>query len=158
MGSIAIGSREALIRRAEDISRATGKSQDEAAAVVVDDLESAAAALTTRTAPLVPSIGVLVALSGITVKAEPTKNGLAEAFVSLALLFAVVGFAFVTTGLFLYAGRRTVGVSPTVDDIGFARDRLVRRFKLSNRGSVVAGMGLLWLIIGILAGIHIRVN
>jgi hypothetical protein len=92
------------------------------------------------------------------VKAEPTKNGLAEAFVSLALLFAVVGFAFVTTGLFLYAGRRTVGVSPTVDDIGFARDRLVRRFKLSNRGSVVAGMGLLWLIIGILAGIHIRVN
>jgi hypothetical protein len=66
MGSIAIGSREALIRRAEDISRATGKSQDEAAAVVVDDLESAAAALTTRTAPLVPSIGVLVALSGIT--------------------------------------------------------------------------------------------
>ena len=48
------------MRRAEERSRATGKSVDAAAAVVVADLKRAAAALNARTAPLMPGCGVLV--------------------------------------------------------------------------------------------------
>lgn len=148
-----------LISRAEDHARATGQSQDEAAVVVVNDLEQAANALTTRTAPLVPGCGVLVAISGLAVKAEPSKgNRVAETFVSLAVLFAIAGFAFLTTALFLYAGRRTVGLAPTVDDIGFARERLVRKYTSAHRGGFLAGIGLACLIIGILAGVHIDIH
>jgi hypothetical protein len=148
-----------LISRAEEQARATGQSQDEAAAVVVNDLEQAANALTTRTAPLVPGCGVLVAISGLAVKAEPTKgNQVSEAFVSLAVLFAVAGFAFLTTALFLYAGRRTIGLSATVDDIGFARERIVRKYTSAHRGGLLAGIGLACLIIGILAGVHIEIH
>jgi hypothetical protein len=156
--SQSVASQDALIRRVEETSRATGKSQDEAAAVVVKELEDAGGALTARTAPLVPGTGVLVAISGLLVKAEPAKNTLAETFVSLALLFAIAGFAFVTRALFLYAGRRAVGVAPTLDDVRFARDRLTRKFKAAHRGGVLAGLGLMWLIIGILAGVHIQVG
>jgi len=158
-GDRAVASVDTLISRAEGISRATGQSADEAAAVVVHDLEQAANALTTRTAPLVPGCGVLVAVSGLAVKAEPTKgNQVAEAFVSLAVLFAIAGFAFLTTALFLYAGRRTVGLSPTVNDIGFARRRLVRKYSSAHRGGLLAGTGLACLIIGILAGVHINIH
>ncbi len=106
-----------------------------------------------------PGCGVLVAISGLAVKAEPTKgNGIAEAFVSLAVLFAIAGFAFLTTALFLYAGRRTVGLSPTVQDIGFARQRLVRKYTSAHRGGLLAGIGLACLIIGILAGVQIDIH
>jgi hypothetical protein len=43
------------------LTRATGQSLDGAATVVVEDLERAAAALSTRTAPRVPACCVLVA-------------------------------------------------------------------------------------------------
>lgn len=126
---------------------------------MVQELEQAATALTTRTAPLVPGTGVLVAISGLAVKAEPTKgNRVAEAFVSLAVLFAIAGFAFLTIALFLYAGRRIVGLSPTVDDIGFARKRLVRKHTSASRGGFLAGIGLVCLIVGILAGVHINIH
>ena len=46
-GDRAVASVDTLISRAEGISRATGQSADEAAAVVVHDLEQAANALTT---------------------------------------------------------------------------------------------------------------
>jgi hypothetical protein len=146
-----------LIGRAEALSRATGKSQDEAAAVVVKDLEAAAAGLVTRTAPLVPGCGVLVAVSGVAAKAE-TPNPIADTFVSLAVLFAIGGFAFLARALFLYAGRRTVGLSPTVDDIAFARDRLVRKRASARRGGWLAAIGLTCLIIGILAGVNISLG
>lgn len=157
-GDRAIASVDSLISRAEEHARATGKSQDDAAAVVINDLEQAANALTTRTAPLVPATGVLVALSGLLVKAEPSSRPLVEVFVSLAIFFAVAGFAFLTRGLFLYAGRRVIGLSPTVEDIGFARERLVRKYTSSHRGSLLAGVGLTWLIIGILSGVHINIQ
>ena len=146
-----------MISRTEALARATGQTQDEAAAVVVEDLERAAAALAARTAPLVPGCGVLVAVSGLAAKAE-TPNPLADTFVSLAVFFAIAGFAFLAQGLFLYAGRRTVGLSPTVDDIAFARDRLVRKHTSSHRGGSLAAMGLTCLIIGILAGVHISLG
>ena len=59
-----VASRDSMLARAEEGSRATGQSLDEAA-VVVEDLERAAAALSTRTAPLVPACGVLVATAGL---------------------------------------------------------------------------------------------
>jgi hypothetical protein len=143
-----------MIARAEELSRATGKSEDEAAAVVVEDLESAAAALTARTAPLVPGTGVLVAVSGFAIKSEPASNVVADTFISLAIFFAIAGFSFVTRALFLYAGRRTVGLSPTVDDIGFARDRLVSKRASAYRGSLLAAIALAFLVIGILVGVR----
>lgn len=121
------------------------------------DLEQAANALTARTAPLVPGTGVLVAISGLLVKAE-SRNALADTFVSLAVLFAIGGFGFLTRSLFLYAGRRIVGLSPTLDDIGFAREQLVRKYTSAHRGGLLAGIGLAFLIIGILAGVHISVG
>ena len=108
---------------------------------MVEDLERAAAALTARTAPLVPGCGVLVAVSGLAAKAE-TPNPIADTFVSLAVFFAIGGFAFLARALFLYAGRRSVGLSPTIDDIAFARDRLVRKHTSSHRGGLLAGVAL----------------
>jgi hypothetical protein len=153
-----IASLDALIERAQELSRAGEQGEDAAAAVVVEDLEQAAAALTARTAPLVPGCGVLVAVSGLAVKAEPTSNPVAESFVSLAVLLAIGGFAFLTRALFLYVGRRTIGLSPTADDIAFARDRLVQKQRSAQRGSVLAGIGLTCLIIGILAGVRISIG
>jgi hypothetical protein len=146
-----------LICRAEAVSRDTGKSQDEAAGVVVQDLEQAASLLTARTAPLVPGCGVLVAVSGLAAKAE-SRSVIGDTFVSLAVLFAVAGFGFLTRALFLYAGRRIVGLPPTLDDIPFARDRLVRKHTSAHRGGWLAGAGLACLIIGILAGVHISLG
>jgi hypothetical protein len=146
-----------LIHRAEEVARATGRSEDAAAGVVVEDLERADAALTARTAPLVPGCGVLIAVSGLAAKAE-TPNPIADAFVSLAVLFAIGGFAFLTRALFLYAGRRVVGLSPTVADIAFARGRLVRKHSSARRGRWLAAIGLTCLIIGILAGVHISIR
>lgn len=156
-GDRAIASLESLIRRADELSQATGQSRDEAAGVVVRDLEEAAAALTTRTAPLVPGCGVLVAVSGLVAKAE-TPDPIADAFVSLAVLLAIAGFAFLARALFLYAGRRVVGLSPTVGDIPFAHDRLVRKHTSARRGGWLAAIGLACLIIGILAGVHITIS
>jgi hypothetical protein len=106
----------------------------------------------------VPGCGVLVAISAVLVKAEPSSKALAEAFVSLAVLFAVGGLSFLIRAVFLYAGRRIIGLSPTVDDIAFARSRLVRKRVSAYRGALLAGLGLTCLIIGILAGIRISIG
>jgi hypothetical protein len=156
-GDHAIAPLESLIRRADELAQATGQSRDEGAGVVVQDLEQAAAALTARTAPLVPGCGVLVAVSGLAAKAE-TPDPVADAFVSLAVLLAIGGFAFLARALFLYAGRRVVGLSPTIDDIPFAHDRLVRKHTSAHRGGWLAAIGLVCLIIGILAGVHITIS
>jgi hypothetical protein len=157
-GHHAIAPLDSLMRRAEERSSATGQSLDEASAVVVEELEGAAAGLNARTAPLVPGCGVLVAVTGLLVKAEPSSDRSAETFVSLAVLFAIGGFAFLTRALFAYAGRRSVGLSPTVDDIAFAHDCLIRKHTNAHRGALLAGVGLTCLIIGILVGVHISLN
>ena len=156
-GDRAVASVGALTSRVEELARATGKTEDEAAAVVVQELESAAVALTTRTAPLVPGCGVLVAISGLVVKAEPTSRPLVQVFISFAIFFAIAGFALLTRALFFYAGRRVIGLAPTVDDIAFARDRLVRKHTSAHRGGLLAGIGLTFLIIGILAGVRVTI-
>ena len=152
-----VASRESLMSWAEERSRATGQSVDEAAAAVVEDLERAAASLTTRTTPLVPACGVLVAVTGLLVKAE-TSSLIADVFLSFAVLFAVAGLAFLTRGLFIYVGRRAIGLPPTAGDIAFTRDSLVRKHACTYRGSRLAAIGLACLIIGILVGININLG
>lgn len=74
LGHHTIASLDSVMRRVEERSRASGQSLDQAAAVVVEDLERAAAALTARTAPQVPRSGVLVAAAGVLLKAEPAVS------------------------------------------------------------------------------------
>ena len=145
------------MRRAEECSRRTGQTPDEAAAAVVEDLERAAAALGTRTAPLVPACGVLVAAAGLLLKAE-FSDGVGDIFLGFAVLSAVVGLSFLTRAHFIYAGRRTIGLPPTVGDIAFARDRLVRKHVCTYRGGWLAGVSLACLIIGILVGVRITLG
>src|ERR1700735_4616377 len=131
--------RDSMIRQAEERARATGQSLDEAAAGVVEDLERAAAALSARTAPLVPACGVLVAAAGLLLKAE-FSDDVGDIFLGFAVLFAVVGLSFLTRAHFIYAGRRTIGLSPTVGDIAFARDCLVRKQSCTYRGGWLAAI------------------
>jgi hypothetical protein len=152
-----IASPDSMMRRAEECSRATGQSLDEAAAVVVEDLERAAAALSTRTAPLVPACGVLVAASGLLLKAE-FSDGISDIFLGFAVLSAVLALAFIARAHFIYAGRRAIGLSPTVGDIAFARDRLVHKQTCTYRGGWLAGIGLACLILGILLGVRITLG
>jgi hypothetical protein len=154
----AVASLDSLLHRVEERSRASGQSLDEAAAVVVEDLERAAAALSARTAPLVPACGVLVAAAGLLLKAEPASYDIAEIFLGLAILSAVGGLSFLARAHFLYVGRRNVGLAPTAGDIAFAHDRLVRKHADTRRGGWLAGTGLTCLIIGILFGVHISLN
>jgi len=133
--------------------------------VVVEELKGASAALTARTAPLVPGCGTLVAISGLATNAEPSSDRLAETFVGLAVIFAIARFAFLTRALFGYAGHRSIGLSPpvddiapTVDDIAFAREPLARKRVNARRGGWLAGLGLTCLIIGILVGVHIDIT
>lgn len=157
-GHYAIASPESRRCRAEECSRTTGQSPDQAATVVVEDLERAGAALTTRTTPLVPSCGMLVAAAGILLKAEPTTDPIAEFFLGLSIVFAIVTLSFLSRALFSYAGRRNVGLAPTVDDIAFARDCLVRKHSSARRGSWLAGFALACLIIGVLVGAQINIH
>jgi hypothetical protein len=149
-----VASRDSMLRTAEERSRLTGQSLTEAAEMVVEDLERAAAALSTRTAPLVPACGVLVASAGLLLKAGFS----ADVFLGFAVLFAVVGLSFLARAHFIYAGRRTIGLSPTVGDIAFARDRLVRKHPCTYRGGWLAGIGPACLILGILLGVRITLG
>lgn len=147
-----IASVDSLIRQSEELARSTGKSVDEIAAVVVEDLERAAFTLTARTAPLVPGCGALVAASAIAAKAEHPAHPVAEAFASLAIAFGAVGLWFLTRGVFRYVGRPYVALSPVLNDIAYARAGLVRKQISADRGAVLAGAGLICLILGILTG------
>jgi hypothetical protein len=153
-----VASRDSMRRRAEEGSRATGQSLDEAAAVVVEDLERAATALSARTAPLVPACGVLVAVAGLLLKVGPSSDGIAEFFLGFAVLSAVLGLSFLARAHFIYAGRRIIGLSPTVDDIAFAGDRLVRKQACTHRGGWLAAIALACLVVGILAGVRITLG
>jgi hypothetical protein len=75
------------------------------------------------------------------------SDGVADIFLGFAVLFAVMGLSFLARANFIYAGRRTIGLSPTVGDIAFARDRLVRKHACAYRGGWLAGIGLACLIL-----------
>ncbi len=118
---------DALIRRVEESAHRSNQSMDEAAKVVVEELERETSALTLRTAPLIPGCGLLVAVSGVMLKSEPTSRPLPEFFLGAAVVLAVAGFTFLARALFSYAGRRVIGLEPTLEDIEFAQRRLVSK-------------------------------
>jgi len=149
---------DALVGRTEQVLDTTGQSQDDAAAVVVEELERAAAALTARIAPLVPGCGVLVAASGLLFKTEPGSDPVADTFAAMAVLFAVAGFGFLVRAVFIDAGRKIIGLPPTVDDIAFARGRLIRKHNSALRGGLLAGTAFACLLLGTLTGVHISVG
>jgi hypothetical protein len=60
----------------------------------------------------VPACGVLVASAGLLLKAG-FSDGVADIILGFAVLFAVVGLSFLARAHFIYAGRRTIGLSPT---------------------------------------------
>ncbi len=153
-----IASVDALMRRVEESARQSGLSVAEAARAVVEELEREAAALTLRTAPLVPGCGLLVAVSGIMLKSEPTSRPASEFFLGCAVVLAVVGFTFLSRALFTYAGRRVIGIEPAVEDIQFAQGRLVGKLRNARRGALFAGIGLACLLIGIVLGIRLDVK
>jgi hypothetical protein len=157
-GGHVIATRDALMRRVEERSLTRGQSLDEAAAVVVADLENAAAALNARIAPLVPGCGVLVAVTGLLLKAEPSSDSVAEYFLGFGVLCAVAGLALLIRALVVYVGRRAVGLSPMASDIAFARDCLARKHGNARRGGWLAGIAITCLILGILLGVHLSIN
>jgi hypothetical protein len=146
------------MRRVEDSARQNDQSVEEAAKVVVEELERETAALTVRTAPLVPGCGLLVAVSGVMLKTEPTSRPESEFFLGAAVVLAVAGFTFLARSLFSYAGRRVIGLQPTVEDIGFAQRRLVSKLRNARRGRILAGIGLAFLLVGIVLGIQLDVR
>lgn len=150
-----IASLDALTRRAEQDAGATGRTLDEAATDVVEDLERAATAVNARVAPLVPGCGFLVAVAGLLFKVEPSSQGVSEVVIGLAVVLAVGGISFLTHGLFTYAGRREIGLTPTVADIAFARERLVVKHRSAEWGGWLAGLSLTSLVVGILVGVEL---
>lgn len=146
------------MRRVEESSVAGNLSADQAAAAVVEEIEAAAGALNTRMAPLVPGCGILVTAAGLLFKAEPSSHGLAEVLTGLAVVSAVGGMWLLTRGVFTYAGRRAIGLAPTVEDIAFARGRLVHKQTSGYRGGLLAGISLTSLLLGILLGVHLELG
>lgn len=51
-----------------------------------------------------------------------------------------------------------IGLPPTVEDIGFAQHRLVRKLHNARRGAILAGIGLAFLVIGIVLGVRLDVR
>jgi hypothetical protein len=146
------------MRRVEESAGRSGQSETEAAKEVVEELERETTALTLRNAPLIPGCGLLVAVSGVMLKAEPTSRPLSEFFLGGAVVLAVAGFTFLSRALFSYAGRRVIGLEPTLDDIEFAQRRLVSKLHNARRGGVLAGVGLILLVIGIATGVRLDVR
>ncbi len=153
-----VASLDALRQRAEERSRTTGQSLDEAAAVVVEDLESAVNALNTRVSPLLRGTSFLVAVASLMFKVEPSSQGLAEILIGLSVILAITGTYYLVDGVSTYAGRRAIGSLPTIEDIAFAHARLARKYNSAYRGSWLAGISLTCLVAGILLGVHIQIG
>ncbi len=153
-----VASLDSLRQRAQERSRTTGESLDEAAAVVVEDLESAVNALNTRVSPLLRGTSFLVAVASLMFKVEPSSQGLAEFLIGLSVILAITGTYYLVDGVSTYAGRRAIGLMPTVEDVAFTRARLVRKYNSAYRGGWLAGISLTCLVIGILLGVHLGIS
>ncbi len=153
-----VASLDSLRHRADESSRTTGQSLDEAAAVVVEDLESAASALNARVSPLLRGTSFLVAVASLMYKVEPSSDGLAELLTGLSVIFAIGGTYFLVDGVFTYTGRHAIGSLPTIEDIAFAHARLVRKYNSAYRGGWLAGISLTCLVVGILLGVHFQIS
>ncbi len=147
----------ALITEIEERQRVLGEAEEQATRAVVEELERAAAAINVRTAPLVPTCGLVVAGAGLLEKCL-TPTPLLGLLSGLAIGLALVGLYFVVVGMFTHAGRRMVGLAPTQEDVAFARARLIKKEANAQIGSVLIPLGLIVLVVLILGSIQLDIN
>jgi hypothetical protein len=115
----------ALITEIEERQRVLGDTAEQATKAVVEELERAAAAINVRTAPLVPTCGLVVTRAGLLEKFITPTPPLGLAVVTIVL--AMGGLYFSVVAMFTHAGRRMVGLTPTKEDVAFVRARLIKK-------------------------------
>jgi hypothetical protein len=125
---------------------ASGETEEEATTAVIEDFERSATTANTRTTPLVPASGIVVAGAGIL-----TKQSDAAAYLAfVAMAFALGGLGYLAVALFTHAGRRKVGLPPTRADVAFAHERLAKKESRAELGSFLSFIGFVILLIVIL--------
>ena len=146
----------ALIYEIEERQLVLGDSAEQATKAVVEELERAAAAINVRTAPLVPTCGLVVAGAGLLEKFLTPTPPLGLAVVAIGL--AMVGLYFSVVGMFTHAGRRMVGLIPRQEDVAFVRARLIKKEANAQIGSVLIPLGLIVLVWLILDSFEFHIN
>jgi hypothetical protein len=147
----------ALIYEIEERQLVLGDSAEQATKAVVEELERAAAAINVRTAPLVPTCGLVVAGAGLLERfTTPTPLLLGLAVVAIGL--AMVGLYFSIVGMFTHAGRRMVGLTPRQEDVAYVRARLIKKEANAQIGSVLIPLGLIVLVWLILDSFQFDIN
>jgi hypothetical protein len=126
---------------------ASGESEEDATAAIIEDFERSAATVTARTTPLVPASGIVVAGAGIFARGEDDASLIVALF---AMAFALGGLGFLAMSLFTHAGRPRVGLPPVRTDIAFVHDRLTRKESNAELGSFLSFVGFVVLLIAIL--------
>ena len=157
LGGQEIPSVAALIGEIEERQRVLGEAAEQATKAVAEELERAAAAINVRTAPLVPTCGLVVAGAGLLEKfitPTPMLVGLAV----VAIVLAMVGLYFSVVSIFTHAGRRMVGMRPTQEDLAFARARLIKKEANAQIGSVLVPLGLIVLVVLILSSFELEIS
>jgi len=142
----AVPSFAALIKQIEERQRLLDDTAEQATQAVVEEFERAAASINLRTAPLVPTCGLVVAGAGVLDKFTSTPPVLALSAIGLAM----VGLYFSVVAMFTHAGRRTVGLTPAQEDVAFARARLIKKEANAQIGSALIPLGLIVLVAVIL--------
>jgi hypothetical protein len=145
-----------LITEIEERQRVLGDTAEQATKAVVEELERAAAAINVRTAPLVPTCGLVVTGAGLLEKFITPTPPLGLAVVTIVL--AMVGLYFSVVGMFTHAGRRMVGLTPTQEDVAFVRARLIKKEANAQIGSVLIPLGLIVLVWLILDSFEFHIN
>jgi hypothetical protein len=147
----------ALISEIEERERVLGEAAEQATQAVVEELERAAAAINVRTAPLVPTCGLVVAGAGVLEKFI-TPTPLLGLLAGVAIGLAMIGLYFSVVGMFTHAGRRKVGLIPTQEDVAFVRARLIKKEANAQIGSVLIPLGLIVLVVLILNSFYLDIN
>ena len=147
----------ALIYEIEERQLVLGDSAEQATKAVVEELERAAAAINVRTAPLVPTCGLVVAGAGLLEKFI-TPTPLLGLLAGVAIGLAMVGLYFSVVGMFTHAGRRMVGLRPRQEDVAFVRARLIKKEANAQIGSVLIPLGLIVLVWLILDSFQLEIN
>ncbi len=121
---------------------ASGESEEAVTLDVIEDFERSATTANARSTPLVPASGILVTAAGILAREGDVTAG----FAYLAMVLALGGLAFLATALLTHAGRPSVGLTPTREDIPFVRARLIKKEANARLGAVLTAFGFVVLI------------
>jgi hypothetical protein len=146
LGGQRIPSTEELMARIEQ-RRSAGEGEEAVVSAEVEDFERSAATVNARTQPLVPAAGLITTGAGVLSKIGDTS----EALALTAMGLAVIGLGFLTASLFLHAGRRSVGLAPTREDVAFAQTRLIRKEANAQIGATITSVAILVLLAAVLS-------